>query len=111
MLKALEGIDYDNFDQVLDFVIHHGWAFVAETAFTLFIFAAMICAVVVPLVMRKKMFPKREGTPISKKKSFAAAFSSPGVIVMLVVYVIEFALPILLPLIMYYLGSTPGTTV
>lgn len=111
MLKALEGIDYDNFNQVLDFVIHHGWAFVAETAFTLFIFAAMICAVVVPLVMRKKMFPKREGTPISKKKSFAAAFSSPGVIVMLVVYVIEFALPILLPLIMYYLGSTPGTTV
>ena len=71
-------------------------AIVAESMFTAFIFAAMVCAIAVPIILRKKIVLEREEM-IPRGASFAVAFLNVGVVLMLFVYVVQFLQNIILP--------------
>ena len=74
----------------------YAWALVANSMFNSFVFAAMVCAIVVPIILRKKIVLEREEM-IPRGASFAAAFLNAGVIVMLLVYIVQFLQNIILP--------------
>ena len=65
--------------------------------FALFVFfsvviAAMVCAIVIPIVLRKRITLKGSEIGLTKGQTWSVMFANCGAIVMLVVYLLEFAL-------------------
>ncbi len=56
------------------------------------VIAAMVCAIVIPLVLRKRIKLQRSELGLTKGQLWTVMFANCGVIVMLVVYLLEFAL-------------------
>ena len=63
--------------------------------FELFAFGAMICAIVLPIVLRKKINIGKGEVEIPRGRRFDVVVRNAGVIVMLAVYAVEFALNML----------------
>lgn len=95
MSEALGTLNTENTDEVLSFAGRYGWVILAEYAFLALVLVAMICAVVLPIVLRKKIVLERNELLAPRKKVLGAAFLNVGVIVMLVVYVVQFALSLI----------------
>ena len=99
MGKALEALNLDDSEAVLAFLGDYGPTLLAEYAFVAFVFASMICAVVLPIVLRKKIKLERAEIATSRKKMLSAAFLNAGAIVMILVYAIQFVLTLVVPLL------------
>lgn len=67
----------------------------ATFVFFSFVVAAMVCAIVVPIVLRKKITLKGGELGLTAKQTWTIMFANCGVVVMLVVYLLEFALNLL----------------
>ncbi len=97
MSEALVSLNTESVEEMLAFIGQYGLIIVAEYAFLAFVLVAMICAVVLPIVLRKKVILERNELPAPRKKVLGAAFLNIGVIVMLAVYVVQFALNLIPP--------------
>jgi len=59
------------------------------------VIAAMVCAIVIPLVLRKKITLQRSKIGLTTGQIWTVMFANCGVIVMLIVYLLEFGLNLL----------------
>ena len=99
MMAALESIGLEDTVGMLVVYAQYAWVLIVENMFLAFVFAAMLCAIVIPIVLRKKIVLERGDKPIPVGRSFGAGFLNPGVIILLIVYVLEFSqMLVLLPL-------------
>ena len=99
MARALESLDMQSTEQMLAFVKEYGFILLAEYAFLAFVFSAMICAVVLPIVFRKRIKLERSDDIAPRKKVLAASFLNVGAILMILVYAIQFVLTLISPLL------------
>lgn len=95
--------DPGNVSEWLSFLAEHAWVIISANAFTVFVFLAMPCAIIFPIVLRKRIVLERGEIAIPRKRSFEVAFGSVGVIVMLAVYAVQFLQNIILPPLAEYL--------
>jgi len=79
-------------ETVLGFYAEHGFTMLFMLAFMFFVFAAMICAIVLPIVLRKKIVLEKGEIEIPKGRAISTVVLNAGMIVMLVVYILEFVL-------------------
>lgn len=103
--KAIENLDFEDLAAVGRVYLQHGWAIIAGNAFTVFIMVAMLCAIIIPIIFRRRIILERGESPVPCKRSFAAAFGNVGVVVMLIVYGIQLAQNIILPPLAEYLAA------
>ena len=93
--EALETIDIENTDALLEFVELNIGPILGLLVFELFALAAMACGVILPIVFRKKLKLDRGEVYIPKRKILPVAILNGGVITMLILYLAEFGLNLL----------------
>ena len=98
MTAALEKIDLGNTEEMVAFLGEYGFWVLAEYAFVAFVLIAMICAVVLPIVFRKRIKLERKVRVSPLKNVLPASFLNAGAIIMLLVYSIQFVLTLVAPL-------------
>ena len=99
MTKVFESLNVQNTEDVLAFLGDYGLILLAEYAFVAFVFASMICAVVLPIVLRRRIKLGRKDHVLPYKRVLSASFFNAGSIIMLVVYATQFILTLISPLI------------
>ena len=95
MMEALETMDMSDPSASVNFLVEHGGAMAAMLLFEFFVFGAMICAIVLPIVLRRKINIGKGEIEIPRGRKFEVVVRNAGIIVMLAVYVFEFALNML----------------
>ena len=98
MTAALEKFDLSNTEEMVAFLGEYGFWVLAEYAFVAFVLIAMICAVVLPIVFRKRIKLERKVRVSPRKNVLLASFLNAGAIIMLLVYSIQFVLTLVAPL-------------
>lgn len=97
IIDALLAADPEDPSAMLEIVMENPLTFVGLIIFELFVYAAMACAVIFPLVFRKKL--KGKLLPgevcIPRQKLIPTVILNGGVIAMFVVYLLEFGLNLL----------------
>ena len=93
--EGLETLDVTNMDAVMQFVSENIFGLLLTAAFSLFMTATMACAVIFPIVFRKKITFERGEEEIAPKSAFRSVILNVGIIIMLVVYLLEFGLNLL----------------
>ena len=91
-LEALESADTA---EALAFIAEHGVQFIFLMIFTLFAYACMACAVIIPIVSRKKIVLEKGETPIPKACLGGVLIANAGMIIMWVVFALQFALSLI----------------
>ena len=76
----------------LDLIIKHGGTIVAMLLYLIFTFGTMICAIVLPIVLRKKIKVDKGEVQLPEFDKYAIVFGNVGMILMIVVFGIEFIL-------------------
>lgn len=71
------------------------WGMLMMLIFVSFVFAAMVCAVVLPIALRKSITLRKGEEEIPRGRVGRVVFLNVGIIVMLIVYVLEFVLNLL----------------
>ena len=94
---ALMELDTEDPAAILEIVTEQPWALMGFLAFTLFVYAAMACAVIFPLAFRKrlagKLLPGEVFIP--RTRVVHTVVLNGGIIAMLVIYLLEFGLNLL----------------
>ena len=91
-LEALESADMA---ESIAFIAEHGVQFMFLMIFTLFAYACMACAVIIPIVSRKKIVLERGEMPIPRAYLGGVLIVNAGMIIMWVVFAIQFALSLI----------------
>ena len=99
MSEALEVLNTESTQEMLAFLGKFGFVIMAEYAFFALVMISMICAVVLPIVLRKKIKLENRESVLPRKAMTVAAFLNVGVIIMMLVYAVEFALNLIPPTI------------
>ena len=106
MEKAQDMIaDPNNAAEMMEFAGEYAPVILAVNAFMIFVFVSMLCAIILPIVLRKKITLERGGVAIPVGKTFGAAFKNIGVPVLLIVYALQFLQNIILPPLAEYLKN------
>ena len=105
MEKAMETLNLESLEELMSFYAEYAWVIISSNAFTVFIFASMACAVIIPIIFRKRIVLERGEKHIPQKRAFGAAFCNVGIAVMLIVYAIQFLQNIILPPLTEYLAQ------
>ncbi len=94
---ALMTLDTEDPSAILDIAMEQPFALMGFLVFTLFVYAAMACAVIFPLAFRKKLSSKLLPGEvfIPRTRVVQTVILNGGVIAMLVVYLLEFGLNLL----------------
>ena len=97
IIDALLAADPEDPSAMLEIVMENPLTFVGLIIFELFVYAAMACAVIFPLVFRKKLKGKLlpGEVRIPRQKLIPTVILNGGVIAMFVVYLLEFGLNLL----------------
>ncbi len=96
--KLLE-TDLNDPEIYLTFIQENLIGLIVILVFDLFVYASMACAVIFPIVFRKKLkFPKGE-LSIQRGRVVPIVILNAGILLMLAVYLLEFGINIFLPLI------------
>ena len=95
MEEAMGNLNGSDAEAGIDFLLEHGGTLVGLLVFEIFVIGAMICAVVLPIVLRKRIKIEKGEVEIPRGKVLDTVVLNTGVILMLVVYAIEFALNLL----------------
>lgn len=85
---AAEGIGSDNFEILVQF----GIVILIMLAFLAFMLATIVCAIVLPIVFRKRIILSKGEIVIPKGKFLSTVFLNVGVIIMLVIFAGRFVL-------------------
>ena len=91
---ALMELDTTDPAAILEIVMEQPWAVAGFLAFTLFVYAAMACAVIFPLAFRKKLKSRLVSGEVSipRGRVIQTVILNGGMIAMLVIYLLEFGL-------------------
>ena len=92
---ALDAIDPDDVDALMEFITENVGHIIGLLAFSLFIYAAMACAVIFPIVFRKKLRLGRGEVIIPGSKIVPVVILNGGIIAMIILYLLEFGLNLL----------------
>lgn len=92
---ALEAIDPSDTEGLISFMSSNWGAVIGLVAFSLFTYAAMACAVILPLAFRKKLKPSRGELELPKAKIMPIVILNYGVIAMIILYLFEFGLSLI----------------
>ncbi len=92
---ALEAIDIEDSAALMGFVEENIFAIIGLLAFELFVLVSMICAIIIPLIFRKKLKIDRGEVYIPKNRIMPIVILNAGVIAMIVLYLFEFGLNLL----------------
>lgn len=95
VLDGLISLDTTDAEAVSEFVMDNALGIIGMSVFSLFVFASMICAVVLPIVFRKKLDLPRGSDELPRSRVFNTVIVNAGVITMLAVYLFEFGLNLL----------------
>ncbi len=96
--KMLE-LDVNDPEAYLNFISENLIGIIGILIFDIFVYGTMACAIIFPLVFRKRLkFPKGE-VAIPKKRAFPIVILNVGIVAMLAIYLLEFASNIFLPLL------------
>ena len=95
MNEALETVDFNNLDAMLSFYGEYWFVMVALLVFFAFVVISMLSAIVLPIVLRKRIALERGEPALPRKRAFSLAFLNVGAVVMIAVYVFEFVLNLL----------------
>ena len=90
-LNATEMTD----EQMIDLVIEKWPWFVLMIVFNLLVYASIACAVILPLVFKRKIKLAKGSTQLTKREISCAAFLNAGVTCMIVFYVAELLLALM----------------
>lgn len=82
-------------DQLVEFIAQNGLVLVFNMIFTVFIYGAMICAIVIPIIFRKRLTFAGGGITIPKGERASTVFLNAGIICMIIFYVAEMAMSLL----------------
>lgn len=99
MSIAIEKLDVENIDAVMAFWGEYWFVLLAFIVFFAFMVISMICAIVLPIVFRKKIVIEGCKPLIARKKALSAAFLNAGVIVMILLYAFQFIINLIPPTI------------
>lgn len=91
-LDALEGVPLDDIDAIVGVCGNYILVIIGVLAFFLFVVASMICAIVLPIVLRKKIVLGKGECQLPKGKGFSTVVGNAGMIVMLAVCGVNFIL-------------------
>ena len=92
VIEGLGEIDMSNMEAYMEFVMNNLPLLICSLVFSIFIYASMACAVVLPIVFRKRIHFDRGECHLSRKQAISVACGSAGLIVMIAIYLAEFAL-------------------
>jgi membrane protease YdiL (CAAX protease family) len=92
MLTALEGASDEDVFAVLESNI---WTVFGTLAFFFFILAAVVCAIVLPIVFRKRIVLEKGEDRLPRGKGFSTVVGNAGMIAMLAIYGVEFVLSLI----------------
>ncbi len=95
VLEALETIDPNDTEMMMTFVEENLLPMLGAVLFSLFTYAAMACAVILPLAFRRKLKLGRGEVAIPKSKIIPVVILNGGIIAMLILYIFEFGLNLL----------------
>ncbi len=93
--KMLELTESSDTEAYIEFLSEHGLELLLMSGFSIFIYASMLAAIILPIVLRKKIVLARGEITIPKNRIFKVVFLNAGILVMLIVYALEFALNLL----------------
>lgn len=93
--EALEAIDPNDMGAYLEFVEANIGPLLGLIAFGIFTYAAMACAVIFPIVFRKKLKLGHGEVFIPKNKIVPVVILNAGIITMMILYLLEFGLNLL----------------
>ncbi len=94
-IEALEALDPADTEALMSFVSENAVAIIFMAIFSLFIYAAMFCAVILPIIFRKKIKIDRGEAAIPRGRILPVVLLNTGVVVMLVVYILEFSMSLI----------------
>ncbi len=94
-LEAFETLDLTNEEALMSFLGEHGIALGLMLLLSMFIYASMICAVVLPIIFRKKIKLDRGEAAIPRDRVLPVVIFNAGIIVMLAVYILEFSMSLI----------------
>lgn len=92
------GIDLEALDDIsatMEFISEHGFQLVLLVLFTVFAYACMVCAVVIPAANHKKIKLEKGELPIPATHIKRVLILNAGMIVMWVVFILQFALSLM----------------
>jgi membrane protease YdiL (CAAX protease family) len=79
-------------EEMINFLLNHGLTVAFMLAFIFFVLVAMACAVILPIVLRKRLALGKGEIEIPRGKTGRVVFLNVGIIVMIAVYIFEFVL-------------------
>lgn len=92
VLEALENLDATDIQGMTEFVMNNLGGVLAASVFSMFVYAAMALAVILPIVLRKKIKLGAAEVKLPRGRAFGIIVGGAGMIIMLIVYALEFAL-------------------
>lgn len=95
MEDALLVLDFADLNALISFFTEHWPALIATLALLVFQWGMIACAVVLPIVFRKRIVLEKGEVQIPRGKGFSTLFLSAGCIVMLALYFFEIVLSLL----------------
>ncbi len=94
-IDALESVDMASEEALMSFLSEHGIALLLMAIFSLFIYASMFLAFILPIIFRKKIRLERGEICIPRSRILPVVILNAGAIVMLLVYIFEFSMSLL----------------
>ena len=93
----LETADTTNIEEMISFIIDNPAGIILTLAFSFFVTASMACAIIFPIVFRKKLKRSlsRGSEELPKGRVFESVILNGGIIAMFIVYFLEFGLNLL----------------
>lgn len=93
----LETADTTNIEEMISFIIDNPAGIILTLAFSFFVTASMACAIIFPIVFRKKLrlSMSRGSEELPNGRVFEAVIINGGIIAMFIVYFLEFGLNLL----------------
>ena len=90
VLEQLESLDYTNIDALVEFTTNNLVGILAASAFSLFVYAAMALAVILPITLRKKVKLSKPEVKLPRGRAAGIVLGGAGMIIMLVVFGLQF---------------------
>ena len=95
ILEWAETGDTGNVDSMMSFLSENAVGIIVALAFALFVMASMACAIIFPIVFRKKLKLERGTEELPRGRVFEAVIRNGGIIAMFIIYFVEFGLNLL----------------
>lgn len=89
-LDKLEALDHTNIEAVTEFVMNNIPGIIAVMIFSLLIYGAMALAVILPIVLRKRIKLSKPEVQLPRGRTVAIIIGNAGMIIMLIVYALDF---------------------